>query len=131
MNISEEKNLIELIGMEFYAYHGCFKEEQIIGNRFMVNFSVETEMERPGISDNLCDALNYQELYNIIKEEIEITSKLLENVALRILDRAFKEFPAIMWAQVSISKLNPPIGGRVEASRVVMSRSYKVVKNEQ
>ncbi len=124
MNITDEKNLIELIGMEFYAYHGCFKEEQIIGNRFMVNFSVETEMERPGITDNLCDALNYQELYNMIKEEIEKTSKLLENVALRILERANKDFPTILWAKVTISKLNPPIGGKVEASRVVMSRSY-------
>jgi dihydroneopterin aldolase len=125
MNILNEKNLVELIGMEFYAYHGCFKEEQIIGNRFMVNFSAETEMERPGITDTLSDALNYQELYYMIKEEIEITSKLLENVALRILDRAYRDFPAIKWAQISISKLNPPIGGRVEASRVVMSRRYK------
>ncbi|HBG23784.1 MAG: dihydroneopterin aldolase [Bacteroidetes bacterium GWF2_41_61] len=125
MNITDEKNLVELIGMEFYAYHGCFKEEQIIGNRFTVNFSVETEMERPGITDTLSDALNYQELYNMIKEEIEKTSKLLENVALRILERAHIDFPTIKWAQVSISKLNPPIGGKVEASRVVMSRSYK------
>ncbi|PKP00322.1 MAG: dihydroneopterin aldolase [Bacteroidetes bacterium HGW-Bacteroidetes-8] len=124
MKITDEKNLIELIGMEFYAYHGCFKEEQIIGNRFMVNFSVETEMERPGLTDNLLDALNYQELYNMIKEEIETASKLLENVALRILERANRDFPAIKWAQISISKLNPPIGGKVEASRVVMSRSY-------
>ncbi len=125
MNIIDETNLIELIGMEFYAYHGCFKEEQIIGNRFLVNFSAETELERAGFTDNLCDALNYQELYNMIKKEMEITSKLLENVALRILERANKDFPAIMWAKVTISKLNPPIGGKVEASRVVMSRSYK------
>ncbi|MDP3435967.1 MAG: dihydroneopterin aldolase [Bacteroidales bacterium] len=129
MNIIE-KNLIELIGMEFYAYHGCFKEEQIIGNRFMVNFSAETDLERPGVTDNLSDALNYQELYYMIKEEIEITSKLLENVALRILERAHTDFPVIKWAQVSISKLNPPIGGKVEASRVVMSRSYKTAQNE-
>lgn len=126
MNITDERNLVELIGMEFYAYHGCFKEEQIIGNRFTVNFSVETEMERPGITDTLSDALNYQELYYMIKEEMDKTSKLLENVALRIIDRAYRDFPTIKWAQVSISKLNPPIGGKVEASRVVMSRSYKI-----
>ena len=131
MNTIREKNLIELVNMEFYSYHGCFKEEQIIGNRFIVNFSAETELQRPGVTDNLVDALNYQELFNMIKEEMAIASKLLENVALRILNRAHIDFPSIKWAQVSVSKLNPPIGGKIEASRVVMSRSFNKAQDEK
>lgn len=119
--IHTERNLVELINMEFYAHHGHFKEEQIIGNKFIVNFSAETDMIAPSLSDDLKDALNYQELYNIISEEMAIPSKLLENVAGRIIDRVRKAYPRVKWAQVSIAKLNPPVGGRVEASRVVMS----------
>lgn len=119
-NISE-KNLIELVNMEFYAHHGHFEEEQIIGNKFIVNFSAETDIITPGLSDDLKDALNYQELYNLISEEMSVTSKLLENVAVRIIDRVKSTYPQVKWARVSISKLNPPVGGKVEASRVVLS----------
>ncbi len=118
------KNRVELINLEFYAYHGCFSEEKIIGNHFRVSFSAETDVETPGKSDRLEDALNYQELYNMIKSQIKITSNLLESVAFRILNRAGELFPSITEAEVSISKLNPPLGGKAECSRIVMSRKY-------
>jgi len=120
-NNKSSKNLVELVNMEFYAHHGHFKEEQIIGNKFIVNFSAETDVITPGLTDDLKDALNYQELYDLISEEMAITSKLLEHVAGRILARVKITYPQVKWAQVSISKLNPPVGGKVEASRIVMS----------
>ncbi len=116
---------VELVNMEFFAYHGCFSEEQIIGNKFLVTFSAETDTSKAGASDNLADALNYQELYNIIKDQMGIASHLLEHVALRILDSCFNAFPQITSAQVEISKLNPPIGGRVEASKVVIKKNFR------
>jgi len=120
-NNKSSKNLVELVNMEFYAHHGHFKEEQIIGNKFIVNFSAETDVITPGLTDDLKDALNYQELYDLISEEMAITSKLLEHVAGRILASVKITYPQVKWAQVSISKLNPPVGGKVEASRIVMS----------
>jgi dihydroneopterin aldolase len=120
-NSKPSHNLIELVNMEFYANHGHFKEEQIIGNKFIVNFSAQTDLITPGISDDLNDALNYQEVYDLISEEMAITSNLLENVAYRIIARVKKSYPKVMWAEVSISKINPPVGGKVEASRVVLS----------
>lgn len=116
-----DRNRIELVNMEFFAHHGHFREEQIIGNKFLVSFSAETDLTTPALTDDLNDALNYQELYDLISEEMAIPSKLLENVAGRILLRVKKSYPGVRWAQVSISKLNPPVGGKVEASRVVMS----------
>ena len=63
--------IIEIEGMEFYAYHGHFKEEQVVGNKFLVNISIETNCTIAGISDNLNDALDYQKVYTLIKEEME------------------------------------------------------------
>ena len=114
-------NRVELIGMQFYAYHGCFEEEQIIGNKFVVNFWAETDLSKPAQTDNIEDALNYQEVYNIIKEQMAVKSHLLENVARRILNAVKEAFPYIKGAQVQIDKLNPPLGGQVYASRVTMS----------
>jgi len=114
-------NRIELVGMQFFAHHGCFEEEQIIGNKFVVNFWAETDMTIPAKTDNIEDALNYQEVYNIIAEQMKIKSHLLENVARRILDAVKEKFPYIENAQVQIDKLNPPLGGQVNASRVIMN----------
>lgn len=119
-----EQNIIELVNMEFYAYHGCFREEQIIGNKFTLTLTVETDLSIPAESDELSDAVNYQELYKLVKKEMEITSKLLEHVAKRIVVSIHQSFPAIKKITVSISKLNPPVGGKVEASRVVFTKSF-------
>jgi len=100
--------------MEFYAYHGCFREEQLVGNKFLVDLRIETDVEKAALSDNLNDALNYQLAYNLVKEQIMIESKLLENVAKRIMNVLTERFPEIIDASVKVSKMNPPLGGKVE-----------------
>lgn len=112
---------VELCGMRFFAHHGCFAEERTIGNYFIVDFAAETDMATASESDNLDDALNYQVIYDIVKEEMAVPSNLLEHVAGRILRHFRRVFPEIASASVSISKLNPPLGGEVGASRVTMS----------
>ena len=62
---------IRIEQMEFYAYHGHYKEEQIVGNRFLLDLEIETDMTRPAQTDNLEDAVNYQEAYRIIREEMK------------------------------------------------------------
>lgn len=115
------KSRIELKNMEFFAHHGCFGEERIIGNKFLVNLSVLTDSTKAAESDDINEAVNYQILYDIVVKEMEVPSHLLEHVANRILKSVRGAFPEIISAEVSIEKLNPPLGGRVEASKVVMS----------
>ncbi len=112
---------VELVDMEFFAHHGCFEQERIIGNKFIVNIWVECDCKKPSETDDINDALNYQILYDIVKREMEIPSHLLEHVAGRILKSVKSEFPHISAAQVRIDKLNPPLGGKVGSSRVTMS----------
>ncbi len=118
-------NRVELVDMEFYAYHGCFKEENIIGNKFIVNFSASCDIIKAGESDLLCDALDYQKVYTMIKEQMDITSNLLENVAYRILNSIGDNFSQVIHAQITIDKMNPPIGGKVRSSRVKMEKYYR------
>jgi len=106
---------IKLNGMEFYAYHGCYRDEQLTGNNFLVDIVMETDMEKASLSDNLNDTLNYVEVYEIVKHEMTIRSYLLEHVTARILDSFFVRFPQLVEATVSVTKLNPPIGGKVHS----------------
>ena len=111
-------NRIELKDMEFFSKHGCFEEERIIGNRFVVNLSVEGNFSVAASSDNLEDAVNYQALYDIVKEQMDIPSNLLENVASRICNCVKEAFPSLGRIRVTIDKINPPLGGKLYASSV-------------
>jgi len=112
--------IIELEGMEFYAYHGYFKSERIVGNRFEVNLSVETDCDIAAKSDHLSDALNYEGIYRLVKEEMHQRSHLLEHVAGRILTRIHVEFPEAGKVKIKISKAGPPMGGHIKAVSVTM-----------
>jgi len=114
--------LIQIENMEFYAFHGHFKEEQIVGNKFLVDLTIETDMEVASKSDNLKDAVNYQKAYQIVKAEMAKKSYLLENIAGRILDALYSEMTGIKKATVKVSKMNPPVGGRIGSVSVVMEK---------
>ncbi len=114
--------VIELEGLEFYAYHGCFKEEQVVGNKFIVNVRMDYDAAKPAQSDFIGDTVNYQRAYELIKEQMIITSHLLEHVAQRILDTLYTNFPQITFASVKVSKMNPPMGGQIKCSSLTMSR---------
>ena len=113
---------IAMEGMEFFAYHGCYDTERIVGNKFRVDAYLETDCSEAAISDNIQDALNYATVYDIITREMMITSHLLEHVTLRVLDALLCSFPEITHATIKVSKLNPPLGGKVASTSVTLSK---------
>lgn len=115
-------SLIKLEGMEFFAYHGCFKEEQIIGTKFRVDLTIEADVDEAAANDDLHLTINYLSVYQMIKKQMEIKSKLLENVGKRILDELYVQFPGVIKAEVKVSKLNPPLGGKLDSVSLTLSR---------
>ena len=109
--------------MEFYAFHGHYKEEQIVGNRFLVDLELEADMTLPAESDQLEDAVNYQIAYKLIKEEMKRKkSNLLENIAKRILDSLEENLEGVKSATIRIRKMNPPMGGPIKSVSVTLTR---------
>ena len=113
--------LIEIEGMEFYAYHGHYAEEQIVGNKFLLDLSIIADCEKASESDDIEDAINYQTAYKIVKKEMQIKSNLLENIAGRIIKSLRKEFPNIEKVTIKVSKINPPMGGKINKVSVSIS----------
>ena len=105
---------IILEGMEFFAYHGCFHEEQIIGTQFKVDLELEVDTSKAETSDHLKDTINYMEVYGLVQHEMEQKSQLIEHVARRILDAVKTAFPEVSSLEVKISKTNPSLGGKVK-----------------
>ena len=113
---------IQIENMEFYSFHGHFREEQIVGNKFLVDLVIETDMKIPAGSDNLKDAVDYQRIYQITKLQMEKKSHLLEHIAGRIIDAIYAEMKGITKITVKVSKMNPPMGGKIGSVSVVLSR---------
>jgi dihydroneopterin aldolase len=113
---------IHLEEMEFYSFHGHYKEEQIVGNKFLVDLILETDMSKASKTDDLHDAVNYQTAYKLVKREMEKKSKLLENIALRILNAVYAELPGVTTTTVTIRKMNPSMGGKMRSVNVSLSR---------
>jgi dihydroneopterin aldolase len=105
---------ISIEGMEFHAYHGCFAEEQLTGTRFTVDLFLETDTQNAEKSDHLSDTVNYLEVYQVVKQEMMINSKLIEHVGRRILNQVLENFPTVQHAKIKVRKMNPPLGGKMD-----------------
>ena len=105
---------VKVENIRVYAYHGCLQEETQIGSDYRVDVSVNADLSKASVSDALSDTVDYVHINQIVKEEMNIPSKLLEHVVQRILTRIFRELKTVTNASVSVSKINPPIGGDVE-----------------
>lgn len=112
--------IIKLKNIRTYSYHGCLIEEGKIGSDYTVNLEVKTDLRKSSLTDDLKDTVDYVLLNRIVVEEMAIRSDLLEHVAHRIITRIFEEIHEISRIIVAVSKLNPPIGGDVEAVTIEM-----------
>ena len=112
--------IIKLKNIRTYSYHGCLIEEGKIGSDYSIDLEVKTDLRKSSLSDKLEDTVDYVLLNRIVEEEMAIRSNLLEHVAHRIIKRIFDEVAAISRIILAVSKLNPPIGGDVEAVTIEM-----------
>lgn len=117
--------IIKVENIRVYAFHGCLKEETKIGSNYRVDLVVKANLKTSSKTDELSNTVDYVLLNKIVKEEMQQPSKLLETVANRILNRIFKEDSLVKKATVSVSKLNPPIGGDVEMVTIKMTERRK------
>lgn len=114
---------IALENMEFYAGHGHFPEEKLTGNRFVVNLYIDTDITAAASSDSLADTLDYQKVYQAVSREMMHHSHLLEHLCYRIGTALMHEFSSILILRMSVSKVNPPLGGKLD--RVSLSVQFK------
>lgn len=109
---------ILLENIRFFAYHGVAPQETTVGNEFVVSLRLKTDIARAMESDDVADIVNYAEIHQAVKEEMDIPSKLLEHVAGRIVRRLFNDFTTIERIDLKLSKRNPPMGADIETAGV-------------
>lgn len=116
---------IELKEMKFYAYHGVMEQEQKVGNHFVVNLLLTAPLEKAVAYDRLEDTINYATVYELVKQEMSIPSRLIEHAAGRILLALKNYFPQLLEVELKLSKLNPPFGGDVYSASVILKDKFR------
>jgi len=104
----------------FFAYHGLYPEEQLLGNKFEINIDVLFETPDNLSKDEITDTVNYERLYAIAAAEMDQTRKLLETVVHAIVSKIRVEYPFAVQIIVELKKLNPPLKGSVGSSSVTI-----------
>lgn len=110
--------------MEFWGYHGAFKEENKLGQRFYVDLELYFDLSKAGRSDNLEDTVNYADIYKTVqqiveKEKYELVEAIAERLATKILDG----YMIIDELLVRVTKPDPPIPGHYESVAIEIRRS--------
>jgi len=113
------KTKVSLKGMKFYSYHGFYESERRLGNNFILD--VETEVDLSVDPDDQIDlTVNYESIYAICNKIMQLKYKLLESVAYDIAYKVKTDFPIVSNVKVTLAKLNPPVGGKVDKSEVII-----------
>jgi len=111
---------IKLKDIRVYAHHGCLPEETIIGSDYLVQLHVGADLTSSALSDRLEETADYVLLHKIVVDQMKVPSKLLEHVALRINQTILKDVACVQWSEVTVSKINPPIGGDVDRVSIIL-----------
>ena len=111
---------IHLKGVRLYAYHGVDPHETAIGAYFLVDLKLKTDFSHASQTDELDGTVSYADIYQVLKEEMQVPSKLLEHVCQRIAQRIFNDFPTIEELDIKLFKENPPMGAQAERVGVEM-----------
>ena len=113
--------VIGLEGMRFNGPHGYYAEEEIIGNDFLVDIYISVSTRRAALEDDLNETVNYETVYLMVQSEMKKSTQLIETLADRIVFRINDFYEHINGIKLIVRKLNPPLGGQVDAAYIELT----------
>jgi dihydroneopterin aldolase len=106
---------IHLQNMVFYGYHGNLAEENVLGQRFLIDVVLTLDVTEAAQSDRLDATVDYQRVYNICRQIVEKERmRLLEALANRLIDAVLEACPRVSRMDVVVKKPSAPLGGALD-----------------
>jgi dihydroneopterin aldolase len=109
-------------GMELRARHGCYDVEREVGGNFVVDVALEVEDDGAAGADDVARTVNYVAVYELVREQMGVPSRIIENAAWRTLEAIVARFPQVLHAELTVAKLAPPMGGKAARVAVTLRR---------
>lgn len=114
---------VHLSDLQFYAYHGIYEGETVVGGNYLVELRVDYE-EKNTRFDDIENLISYEELFVIVKKRMAIASPLLEEVADAIIRKIKHRYSVAREIIVTIYKLQPPIEGFQGRAGITLHKKF-------
>ena len=121
---SSQYYTINLEGMDFHAFHGCYELERLTGSHFEVNLKIVSPLGRVAEDDDVTQAVNYLTVYEVVREQMAIVQHTIERVAQNIIDALHGSFKQIVAVECTVTKIAPPLGGKVNRVSVTLKSDF-------
>ena len=116
------KDVIRLVGLSVYGYHGVSAAEKETGRAFEIDCELQVDLAQAGHSDQLRDTVDYTQVYTLIKDVVEGKAySLLEGLASELAGLLLDKFP-VYRVTLQVRKLHPPIAGQIKHIEVEVTR---------
>lgn len=116
---------INIKGLEIFANHGFFKEEQEKGQPFIINATLHIDTAKAGRTDELSDSVDYGKICELIKDFMtQYRMNLLETIANRLARKILMAYPEIEAVTLEIEKPQAPIPMKFDTVSVKIHRSW-------
>ena len=121
---SEKIYTINLEGMDFHAFHGCYELERLTGSHFEVSLRIVSPLGRVAEDDDVTQAVNYLTVYETVREQMAVTQHTIERVAQNIINALHGSFKQIVAVECTVTKIAPPWGGKVNRVSVTLKSDF-------
>lgn len=119
---------IQIKDLEVYCHHGVMKEENVLGQKFLVSLILYTDTSTAGKQDDLALSINYAEVSYFVKEQMEKHNyQLIEAVAEHLARELLLTFSLVRRVQVEIKKPWAPILLPLDTVSVKIERGWEKV----
>jgi dihydroneopterin aldolase/2-amino-4-hydroxy-6-hydroxymethyldihydropteridine diphosphokinase len=121
----KRQDKIKIKDLEVYGNHGVFKEENILGQKFLVSASLYVDTKKSGYSDEMEDSISYAEVAHRIKDFLkEHTFKLLEALAEQLAEELLLQYEGVDSVWLEIKKPWAPILLPLDTVSVEIKRGW-------
>ncbi len=110
---------ITLKNCAFFAHHGAFPEEGVLGQRFFVDVEFDVDALAAAENDRLDGTVHYGIAFDVIQEIVtgsrrQLPEALVLAIARGLLDR----FPEMLRCRATVRKPSVPIAGILDYAQV-------------
>ena len=110
---------ITLKNCAFFARHGVLEQENVLGQRFFVDATIDVDGGHALHSDQVEDTVHYGEAFLLIEQVVTGTQrKLIETLAMDVAKALCARFPQVKRAEIAIRKPSAPIPGILDHAEV-------------
>ena len=116
---------IKIKNLEVFGHHGVFSEETKLGQKFLVNAVLYTDVREAGRRDDLHKSIHYGDVCHYMTKFMqEHTYKLIESAAEHMAEAMLLDIPRLEKLDLEIKKPWAPIGLPIETVSVKISREW-------